>query len=255
MSGPGSSPVRDFARTSSPRRASTARIRVPAFASSDSRFFLINVTAGACFSMNTTFRAPRLNASMPTAPVPANRSTKKAPATRSPRMLKRVSRKRSLVGRSAMPLGLFKCRLRYFPAITRINARTSPDVCQMIPPLPLGWENPQYFPQRIFFVGQREGFFASEFQQLPVAQRIRHVKSQLARLFRTEKFSGPAQLQIRFGNFETVVGAHQGLQPLESILAQSPLGHQNAIRFLCAATDTSAQLVQLRQPKSFRVFN
>src|SRR5277367_4842336 len=65
--------------------------------------------------------APRLRASMPTAPVPENTSTKREPAMAGPRMLKSVSRRRSLVGRSASPFRLFKMRLRYFPAIMRMR--------------------------------------------------------------------------------------------------------------------------------------
>src|SRR5277367_217861 len=65
--------------------------------------------------------APRLRASMPTAPVPENTSTKREPPTAGPRMLKSVSRRRSLVGRSASPFRLFKMRLRYFPAIMRMR--------------------------------------------------------------------------------------------------------------------------------------
>src|SRR5260370_40310203 len=75
--------------------------------------------------MNRTSTAPRLRASMPTAPVPAKASTKREPLTRSPRTLNRVSRSRSLVGRSARPLRLFKMRLRYFPAMTRMDAIVS----------------------------------------------------------------------------------------------------------------------------------
>src|SRR2546426_11985556 len=44
-----------------------------------------------------------------------------------PMTLKRVSRKRSLVGRSFNPRRLFKTRLRYFPAMTRMVSRPAPD--------------------------------------------------------------------------------------------------------------------------------
>src|SRR6266446_2587008 len=73
--------------------------------------------------MNTACAAPRLRASMPTAPVPAKMSRKREPEILGARTLKRVSRRRSLVGRRAMPLRDFRMRLRYLPAITRICLR------------------------------------------------------------------------------------------------------------------------------------
>src|SRR5471030_2205978 len=57
---------------------------------------------------------------MPTAPEPAYKSTKREPTTRGPRMLKIVSRRRSLVGRVAVPLGACNSLDRNSPAITRI---------------------------------------------------------------------------------------------------------------------------------------
>src|ERR1700676_2494497 len=70
--------------------------------------------------MKTTSEAPPPRASMPTAPVPAKTSRKRELVTRSPRTLKRVSRRRSLVGRRAEPFRDLRRRLRYLPAITRI---------------------------------------------------------------------------------------------------------------------------------------
>src|SRR6185437_8126838 len=64
--------------------------------------------------------APRLRASIPTAPEPAKRSIKIEPSTTGPRILNSVSRKRSLDGRSASPRRLWIFLLRYFPAITRM---------------------------------------------------------------------------------------------------------------------------------------
>src|ERR1700739_3841612 len=56
---------------------------------------------------------------MPPAPDPAKRSTKTASSTAVPRMLKSVSRRRSLEGRKAAPRRVCRRRLRYCPAITR----------------------------------------------------------------------------------------------------------------------------------------
>src|SRR6266404_1890272 len=79
--------------------------------------------------MNTTSAAPRLSASIPIAPVPAKRSAKRAPEILGAKTLNKVSRKRSLVGRSARPFKLFKMRLRCVPAMTRMSAVIS---CQFL---------------------------------------------------------------------------------------------------------------------------
>src|SRR6266850_1253620 len=79
--------------------------------------------------MNTTFAAPRLSASIPIAPVPAKRSANRAPEIFGANTLNNVSRKRSLVGRSARPFKLFRMRLRCVPAMTRMGAVIS---CQFL---------------------------------------------------------------------------------------------------------------------------
>ena len=72
------------------------------------------------FQQKSLHVAPRLRASMPTAPEPAYRSRKVAPATRGASTLKSVSRSRSLVGRVSRPLGAASGRERNSPAMTRI---------------------------------------------------------------------------------------------------------------------------------------
>src|SRR5215472_11919365 len=106
---------------------------------------------------------------MPTAPVPAKMSRKCAPSTSGPRTLKSVSRKRSLVGRSAGPLRLFSKRLRYLPAITRMNVLASADSGQLVTPLPLGRQNGKgplenLAPGQVF--GKRKSFLARLLEEL-----------------------------------------------------------------------------------------
>ena len=69
-----------------------------------SMFFLMSCNARWLLSMNTTNWAPRLKASSPNAPVPANRSRTVACVTRLPRILNRASLALSEVGRM-----LFSC--------------------------------------------------------------------------------------------------------------------------------------------------
>ena len=73
----------------------------------DFKFTVINSAAALDDSTKCTIRAPRLSASMPTAPVPAYKSshTDVASASGSPAdsTLNRVSRNRSAVGRISRP--------------------------------------------------------------------------------------------------------------------------------------------------------
>src|SRR5579872_5268231 len=120
--------------------------------------------------MNATYAAPRLSASMPTAPVPANTSRKCEPETPAPRTLKSVSRRRSLVGRNNDPLRDFSKRLRYVPAMTRMtsfsgNALT--DARKMIALLPvLGQrvENRAQLKEASRFVREFESLSTRQFQ-------------------------------------------------------------------------------------------
>lgn len=66
-------------------------------------FFLRIETAALSFSINVPVYAPRLNASIPNAPVPAKRSRTIAPRTRSDKILKIASLNRSPVGRIFFP--------------------------------------------------------------------------------------------------------------------------------------------------------
>jgi hypothetical protein len=76
-------------------------------------------------STKVTWAAPRDRASTPSAPLPANRSTTRAPTTaaRLPRALNTASRTRSVVGRVRAPGGATSVRPRAVPATTRIVAR------------------------------------------------------------------------------------------------------------------------------------
>src|SRR5437868_1401444 len=72
--------------------------------------------------MKYTIRAPRLRASIPTAPEPAKTSSHTLSEIPAEATLKSVSRSRSEVGRVWDPEGATNLRLRYRPAITRIDS-------------------------------------------------------------------------------------------------------------------------------------
>ena len=85
--------------------ASRRKMRVAPPSPSAATFSRISARASAPSSTNSAKAAPRDIASSPSAPVPANRSSTRAPVTGSPwawaRMLNRLSRSRSAVGRIA----------------------------------------------------------------------------------------------------------------------------------------------------------
>ncbi len=106
-----------------PRRDLPARSRQRS--SSAERFARIAAAAGLALSANHTKSAPRLIASIPTAPEPAYKSTNREPSTRGPSTLNSVSRRRSLVGRVVMPRGASSNLDRNSPAITLMFLRST----------------------------------------------------------------------------------------------------------------------------------
>src|SRR5712691_9249914 len=108
----------------SARRASRRRTpaRRPSLALR--KFSRIVLTAAGAESTNSACAAPRDRASMPTAPVPANRSRTRAHSTRAPREENSPSRARSDIGR--VPAGTGARRTpRAEPAITRTRGLPS----------------------------------------------------------------------------------------------------------------------------------
>src|SRR5579883_967569 len=72
-------------------------------------------------SMNVALAAPRLNASIPTLPVPAKRSRKRASSTRVERISKSAVFTRSMMGRVPAVLGALSLRPLASPVTTRIG--------------------------------------------------------------------------------------------------------------------------------------
>src|SRR5262249_57040217 len=67
-----------------------------------------------------------------------------------------------------------------------------------------------------------EGFFAGEIEEFAVAQRIGDVKSQIAGLACAEKFTRTAELQIGFGDFESVRSAYHGFEARAGVVRHVP---------------------------------
>ena len=113
--------------TCSSASGNVPRITVPRSATRQrSRLASISAMARASRSTNVTAVAPRLRASSPSAPVPAQASRTAASATVPPRMLNSVSRSRSDVGRRPGQVG-DGSRLPFsVPLMMRIPTQATP---------------------------------------------------------------------------------------------------------------------------------
>src|SRR5687768_16806817 len=127
-------------------------------------------------STKVTCPAPRLSASMPTAPVPAYPSATRAPLMRGARTLNSVSRSLSEVGRSPSHVGGFR-RLPFSrPAITRmrgpgrrVRAAASSDLDEPKLILPPFLHEAEQLGGEPSVVGEAPGFTMRLFHQVAIA--------------------------------------------------------------------------------------
>ena len=93
-------------------------------------------------------------------------------------------------------------------------------------------------------------------QQLPVAYNIRNLQIESdAALLRTFKITGATQFQIGLGYFETIISAYHDFQSFPGVLRQLIIRHQNTIRLFRSTSYPATQLMQLRKPETFCIFN
>jgi len=134
----------------------------------------------------------------------------------------------------------------------------SADVRKMVAALPFGRKQAEhalqvFFLRRLFH--KSESFLTGNFQELAVAQRTSNVKAEFAGLARAKKFAGSTDLQIGFSDVEAVGGADHGLQARARVAGHTAGHNKDAMRFLCAAANAPAELVQLGEPKALRVLD
>src|ERR1043166_1212758 len=103
--------------------------------------------------------------------------------------------------------------------------------------------------------GEGEGLRAGGFQKFAVAQRIGDVKTHFTGLASAEELSWTAQLEIGFGDLESVGGSNHGFESCASVVGHSKGSDENAMGFLSATADAPAQLMQLGKTKPFSVFD
>src|SRR4029453_12154877 len=246
-------------------------------------------------STNVTCAAPRLIASIPTAPVPANPSSTRAPSILGARMLNNVSRSLSDVGRNPSQVGAFRRRPLRRPAIMRTAASTpksqlpTPNHSQFpIVHNAIHWELvvgsvwelgvvlweltsadlnqselilPLLRDERVQLrcerpaLHERPRLMMGQLHDVAIADEIAGAQLRESRLPRAEEISGAAQLEIAFRNHEAIGGGRHRLQALARIVGPRRLIQQDAHRLRRTAADAAAQLVQLRQPESLRMLD
>src|ERR1700685_1732452 len=81
------------------------------------------------------------------------------------------------------------------------------------------------------------------------------MERQIAVLAGAEKFAGPALLQIAFRDLKSVCRSHHGFNTLACVAHDVFWCDENTRRFLGAASDSAAKLVQLREAETVRMFN
>ncbi len=210
----------------------------------------IAAVARASASTNTTCDAPRLRASNPSAPVPANTSSTRAPSILGASTLNRVSRSRSDVGRSPshdgdgdppslQPPGDDP----HYPTWMRPNCssqRSRTNVMQG---------------RRETALDQQARFAVGLLHDVAVAHQIAGAELRQTRLPRAEEVAGTAQLEVAFGDDEAVVGLGHRAQPFARVVAPRRLVQQDAVRLPLATADAAAQLVELRQAEALGVLH
>src|SRR6516162_6578093 len=127
--------------------------------------------------------------------------------------------------------------------MTRIRKNPLAYFCQLIATLPLSREHSEdalQFSALDSVFDQGKGPFAREFEQLLVAHRVGDVESQLSGLPRSEELPRAAQLEVRFGDFEAVRGAHHGVEPRTRFVGHAERRHQDAVRLPGASASRSS---------------
>ena len=67
--------------------------------------------------------------------------------------------------------------------------------------------------------------------------------------------SGTTLLQIQLRQLKAILRPHHRIQPGFGLLAHLPASHQDAVTLRRASAHAAAQLMHLRKPKPFRMFN
>src|SRR6185295_5045104 len=175
------------------------------------------------------------SASMPTAPVPANRSRTRAPATAGPMTSKRVTRTRSAVGRVWSPRGARSRRPRSCPPMTRM--RWLPDRCQIEALTPasderLAEQPVLREPEPSVARHQLTRILPRLLEKSRVGEEAGGAELRQSRLACPEELARAADLEVYLGEPESIHRGYHRLQPLLPFVRHGAAREQDAIRFV-----------------------
>ena len=94
--------------------------------------------------------------------------------------------------------------------------------------------------QRGVFVENFQGEFACGREHDLIFGQVGNFQIEYAALLCAGEVAGAAQVEIDFGDFKTIVGAHHRFQTCATVFADFDTGHENAIALFGAASDTTA---------------
>src|SRR3954447_5359667 len=164
------------------------------------RLALISATARQSDSTKVTCEAPRLNASIPTAPVSANPSRTRLPSMRGASTLNNVSRRRSDVGRSPSHVGGCSRRPFSVPPTILIRRGPLPDAHQPEPLFPVGPYEAGQRGRLLRIVECDDRFAPRGLHDLVIAYEIAEAERRHTRLPGAEEISGTAKFEIALGD-------------------------------------------------------
>src|SRR3954469_16323001 len=184
------------------------------------RLAAMRATARRSHSTNVTCEAPRLNASIPTAPVPANPSRRRLPSMRGASTLNNVSRSRSDVGRSPSQVGECSRRPLSVPPTILIRRGFSPDAHQPESLFPVGSHEAGQRGGLLRIVEGDDRFAARRLHDLVIANEIAEPERRHTGLPGAEEITGTAKFEIALGDLEPVAGVGQCFQPRATLIGE-----------------------------------
>src|SRR6266498_5320041 len=225
------------------------------------RFCSIALTAWGAESRNNALPAPRERASIPMAPVPANRSSTRAPSTRAPRLEKRPSRARSETGRVPAGTGASRVPLAVPATILTSSGRARSRVEQPLDGLArerLAKELQQFrtsIQSRVCVDdGERPGPGPPD--QLGIVGQPGQLQVGQAGLLDVEQCALASKPEVLIGQLEAVGGPnHRGQTCPGVIVVRTALVEQHAMGPVAPPADPAAELMELRQAEALGVLH
>src|SRR5262245_19346838 len=219
------------------------------------RFSRMARTAARSRSTRMARSAPRDSASIAIAPVPAYRSSTRAPGTCWARLEKTPSRAASETGRTPFGTGASRTPLAE-PATILTGSRVEEPVDRALEARSELPEQPGFPGQVRVILDRGERPRPRAFDEVEVLGQACEPQDWHPRLPDVEQRPLAPQLQVLVRQLEAVGGPDQGLQPCARLQVVRLRGvEQQACRGVGTAADAAAQLVQLREAEALGVLD